>query len=883
MEIANPNSPAKQWNAECIKVEPEFSASWGIKSELMQVAVRILFDNNLASDPGISDSGLRFEHFQKLVRFLDDEGYGSPDINISLTSFEKENAKETTDDKLQEEMAQVLSTFYSIYAPIPAAAVNQQTMPDVLPEAIAQNYFLKETTASNTLLNVLKAISKRITRVHCRDITLLKLATYNPFCVIDETDQQWGLIPYQKNAALTNRRTLTELVVFTDFAESDRRSANQFLRFYTWFMLLNMGSMSYKDVYRIRFEREGRWIALEELPAESPEQLLIKPDYYLSFDAFRMSQTIQFHSPTEELIDIYGVYFSGRFDFVITKGYTTSRTLETGERIHTFDSEHFFRDYDYLNNRKSNVYPLYKADYLKIIVVKKDFQSNSLDSLVGRAEWGEGTNPDFFKLITANESDIYACYTIGLLFNKKNQPEPLNGKTILIAGSSSSRLSTKELLMAEALGQYLAQRGYKIITSGSKGVESTVAIRFKNYLAENDISDKERSIQLVEGNQKLFPDYGMIETLSSKDDWHEVALKRSDAVITIGGSSGTKDVITKAFDKKIPVIPIPATGGESKKGYLQMIQRQLVLQTDKLFSSLDKKLTGPEDAEAIVKVIGELLTTPFIEWNPNMPKKDFIKMVEQVYRKTSTVIADDTQKNRWGGEAQRNGKTISATVVQITGKLLMCDVTLQVSGVSEGEWVAFFLHHYFPNEIEYVQAKNGLAEYKLEASEAFAVGAMTADGTTLELDLQLQTGYPKTFYYPVPETSFKEKVEQLLNERKPTVSDDRQKNRWDGLSVGNGLEMRASVQENVLHGMFDITVTIQSLNKKTGLGDQVAFFLHESFLDEVMYVNVINGIATLELVAYEAFTIGAYTSSGVMLELDMQQQTGYPKSFYYKQ
>jgi hypothetical protein len=881
MEIANPDSPAKQWNADNVLVQPEFSPNWGIKSEHMPLAMRILGDNKLVNPSGLLGNGLRFDQFQILVRFLYDKGYDSTDINNSLINFEKETrGKETPDNLFQQEMQQLLPTFYSRYAPIPAAA-NQQTTPDVLREAIARNYNIKENTLPDYLLNVLKAISKRIVRIHSSNNYVLKHITYNPFTIIDTAPQQWELIHKGNGVSLLNKED-AELVHFHSFFSLDKRGLPDFNQFAAWFMLLNMGSMQYKQVCRISVEQNKQWIPLEELPAESKETLLIQPDYFLSYDSFTLTQRIRFFSPTEEQIEIYGIYFSGDFEFAIAKG-DSEQDPDTGQEVRVFDSEYFFRNYNYLKNTDDDAHSLRKADFLKIVVVKKEFPSNSATDETRKTSGVRDANAEFYRFITANESDIYAHYTIGLLFNEAKQPLPLNGKTILVAGSSKGKLSIKETIMSEALGRYLAQKGYKIISSGFKGVESTVALSFKKYLEEHGISDKERSTQFVDTIEEPALDYGTIEPTGRKSNWHEIGLERSDALITIGGSSGTGDVIKKAMDKFIPVIPIPATGGESKSVYLQLLNEDRV-QNYELFASMDQKLNTPADADAILTVVDELLKQALMNRKAGLSKNAFVKMVKELYNNTTatTVIADDTQKNRWGGKAQRNGKTLSA-IVEPIGKSRMCHLTLRVTGMHSGEWAAFFLHHYFPNEIEYAEAKDGVAEYKLQASEAFAIGAITSDGTRLELDLQQQPGYPETFYYSVPDKPFTDTVEQLLRDRKQTVSDDRQKNRWGSQPSAGGLLMKASVsQSKAGNGMFDVVVTIQSITT-TILTGEVAFFLHESFLDEVMYVKVADGMATLELVAYEAFTLGAYTSSGTMLELDLQQQTGYPKSFYYKQ
>lgn len=170
------------------------------------------------------------------------------------------------------------------------------------------------------------------------------------------------------------------------------------------------------------------------------------------------------------------------------------------------------------------------------------------------------------------------------------------------------------------------------------------------------------------------------------------------------------------------------------------------------------------------------------------------------------------------------------------------------------------------------------------AYEAFTAGAYTEDGTMLELDLNEVGGFPKGFYYKDISGNFKKAVKEIYEERKVTVADDLQKNRWGGKSVNNGKRIRASVARTLLLPVyFRITIEIISEDKNRPLAGDVAFFLHNTFSDEIKYRKARNGIAKITIRAYEAFTIGAYTEDGTMLELDLQQQKGYPIGFYYKE
>lgn len=120
--------------------------------------------------------------------------------------------------------------------------------------------------------------------------------------------------------------------------------------------------------------------------------------------------------------------------------------------------------------------------------------------------------------------------------------------------------------------------------------------------------------------------------------------------------------------------------------------------------------------------------------------------------------------------------------------------------------------------------------------------------------------------------------------RPVNVPDDLQKGRWGGKSELNDKMISASVIKATVKGFFKIDISVFSTNQHP-LDQPVAIFVHETFNypDNVVYVIPDNeGIANLTLVAYEAFTLGALFNDKTELELDLNQQPGYPEDFYWK-
>jgi hypothetical protein len=127
----------------------------------------------------------------------------------------------------------------------------------------------------------------------------------------------------------------------------------------------------------------------------------------------------------------------------------------------------------------------------------------------------------------------------------------------------------------------------------------------------------------------------------------------------------------------------------------------------------------------------------------------FQSIVKAMYNQTPVVIKDDLQKGRWGGQSEKNDKTLKASVEPswIPGYFTVYfQITCKYPEKFTGE-AAFFLHDSFGREIRFVGIKDGFAELKIKAYEAFTVGAYTQDGTSLELDLNEVDGFPEGFYY----------------------------------------------------------------------------------------------------------------------------------------
>ncbi len=297
-----------------------------------------------------------------------------------------------------------------------------------------------------------------------------------------------------------------------------------------------------------------------------------------------------------------------------------------------------------------------------------------------------------------------------------------------------------------------------------------------------------------------------------------------------------------------------------------------------ILHELVERKQGNELLESVYRELGGIVGV-----QNNIEHVDFETAVERLYNTKKITVADDLQKDRWGGRPVRNGKRLSAKVTHKTSGNFQ--VTLIAEAVTAGamnkQKIAFFLHDSFADEIEYKTFNKNKAQYIVSAYEAFTAAAYFEDGTMLELDLNEQTGYPAQFYYTDVSKTFKDEVKKMYAERPVTVKDDLQKNRWGGRNIVNDKVLRAEVKKAAFPGYFRITIRLSSQNPNAPLIGDLAFFIHDTFSNDIMYRKAIKGEAKINITAYEAFTVGAFTKDGTMLELDLNEVRGFPDKFYY--
>jgi len=116
--------------------------------------------------------------------------------------------------------------------------------------------------------------------------------------------------------------------------------------------------------------------------------------------------------------------------------------------------------------------------------------------------------------------------------------------------------------------------------------------------------------------------------------------------------------------------------------------------------------------------------------------------------KAAPLDPEDPQKGRWGGQSERAGCKLNATVRDLDDQWF--EVKLDCYRTSKGEPlrgnVQFHLHPTFAKPVQMVEVHDGHATLTVDCWGAFTVGAVADNGRTmLELDLAADESFPQAF------------------------------------------------------------------------------------------------------------------------------------------
>lgn len=168
---------------------------------------------------------------------------------------------------------------------------------------------------------------------------------------------------------------------------------------------------------------------------------------------------------------------------------------------------------------------------------------------------------------------------------------------VLVAGTGAARGFSQKLEdQCHHLGESLAHHRCGLVTGGWPGVDEWVARAFSRVVTRSSLPLEDALLQVVVQDEQLPFTAGQVVFVHRGDEeWNE-PIRRADIVLLLGGLGGTLRTGEIALRAKKVVLPLPDTGGDAKKLYIQMLQKWEGLQWMGLKQKEFQRLGRPETA-----------------------------------------------------------------------------------------------------------------------------------------------------------------------------------------------------------------------------------------------------------------------------------------------
>jgi len=210
-----------------------------------------------------------------------------------------------------------------------------------------------------------------------------------------------------------------------------------------------------------------------------------------------------------------------------------------------------------------------------------------------------------------------------------------------------------------------------------------------------------------------------------KDEIRNAIEGSAAAAFFIGRSSFSdwrREELATAMSRRLPIVPVLVGGA----GIESM----------------------PEELRAYLAAVIEPGSTPGFDFSVARLGQALERILRGRSEAATPTDPDDPQRGRWGGDARRNGRALTASVRPVSDDYF--ELTLEVRSTDRGRPLAgeveFHLHPSFTRAVQVAAVEDGVAALKLLCWGAFTVGAVADGGeTTLELDLATNRQFPETF------------------------------------------------------------------------------------------------------------------------------------------
>jgi hypothetical protein len=203
---------------------------------------------------------------------------------------------------------------------------------------------------------------------------------------------------------------------------------------------------------------------------------------------------------------------------------------------------------------------------------------------------------------------------------------------------------------------------------------------------------------------------------------------------------GSQEDILKRLDEKtllyISVSAILLRFREVTSFKFGDVQVDLAALEKKLETQLETQVEGIKEGLDISKRAAEIN----IYGVGKVPNQEY-PLLDQEIKHGEEI--DDPWKGQFDGKSSNNNRELIANITPVSNSLEYFYIKLRVESTNADDQlkgvVKFYIHPTFAKEKVIVPVVNGIAEINLQAWGAFTVGAITEDGTKLELDLSEST------------------------------------------------------------------------------------------------------------------------------------------------
>ncbi len=147
--------------------------------------------------------------------------------------------------------------------------------------------------------------------------------------------------------------------------------------------------------------------------------------------------------------------------------------------------------------------------------------------------------------------------------------------SVLVVGTGAYDLPQSVYQSSVEVGRLLAELNCNLIAGGWEGVDYVVADEFSKAMQTKDIRLSDALMQVVNtGRQPIFKGGQVVDVEEGVMEWIE-GLKKAEILILIGGEGGTYETFLYARQEKIPIIPLPLTGGDAQRAYSEIVSNPL--------------------------------------------------------------------------------------------------------------------------------------------------------------------------------------------------------------------------------------------------------------------------------------------------------------------